>query len=567
MTLWVPALLIGFAVLAVVADYLTRRVGVAAAEVTAHNERFLVHAINDERCTGCETCVSACPTNVLQLIGHKSRATQFDQCIQCEKCVHVCPTQALVMHLPDEKPPAIRVPEIDEWFQTKVPGQYLIGEVAGKPLVKNAANLGRMVVEHLIREGVTASGSSDPRDVDVLIVGSGPGGLSAALACVHHGLSHLVVEKEHVVASTVARYPAGKPFIAEPAGTANRSFLPVYDASKEEILSVWTNVIEAAGLNLATGEAVDSVVRRDVGDFEVRTASAAYRAQRVVLATGVRGKPRALGVPGEQLPKVQSMLEDPKVYRGLDVLVVGGGDTALEAVVALHDAGAKVTVSYRGKSFSRASKANKAAIDRLVRSNAAAVHFGSTVIDFGDADVGLRLADGAERRIDNHGAFVLIGADAPVRWLSKVGIEMVERPHSYSAGDTAELLVRLGCVDVCPVDVAAAMARVRGEEPLAVESPNVIASAPRPQRARADSVVSRVFRRFAHTIRRADPVVRRADTGRPRADAVRPRAVRLRADTVRDPVPSSPQRSDDEWESMPTWVVPANEIGLPRSTQ
>ena len=106
----------------------------------------LLHSINDDRCIGCEACVDVCPTEVLDLVDHKVRVARFSDCVQCEQCASACPTQALVMYRAGTAPRMLTVPEIDEQFQTGVPGQYLIGEVAGKPLVKNAANLGRAVI-------------------------------------------------------------------------------------------------------------------------------------------------------------------------------------------------------------------------------------------------------------------------------------------------------------------------------------------------------------------------------------------------------------------------------------
>src|SRR5215471_7134311 len=129
------------------------RHGVGTAGRTATSApapRILVHDINDDRCTGCDACVAVCPTNVLDLVDNKSRVLRFEDCIQCEACMFACPTEALVMFPEGATPPALKVPELDAYYQTAVKGQYLIGEVAGKPLVKNAANLGRAVVEHML---------------------------------------------------------------------------------------------------------------------------------------------------------------------------------------------------------------------------------------------------------------------------------------------------------------------------------------------------------------------------------------------------------------------------------
>src|SRR3954471_2156769 len=164
------------------------------APATTVGPRILVHDINDDRCTGCDACVAVCPTNVLDLVANKSRVLRFQDCIQCEACMFACPTEALVMFPEGSTPPPLKIPEIDENFQTAVPGQYLIGEVAGKPLVKNAANLGRVVVEHMLQSGLRPGALGGvPGAVDVAIIGSGPGGLSAALTCIQKGLSYVVL--------------------------------------------------------------------------------------------------------------------------------------------------------------------------------------------------------------------------------------------------------------------------------------------------------------------------------------------------------------------------------------
>ncbi len=426
--------------------------------------RILVHDINDDRCTGCDACVAVCPTNVLDLVANKSRVLRFEDCIQCEACMFACPTEALVMFPEGHEPPPLQVPEIDDNFQTAVPGQYLIGEVAGKPLVKSAANLGRAVIEHMMTTGLRPGAIGRGENVcDVAIVGSGPGGLSAGLTCIQKGLSYVLLEKEQLIASTIARYPKGKLVMAEPYDTDNLSFLPVFDSAKEQLIPIWQELIGRVNLQIRQGESVETIARIADGTFEIRTTVATYHAQRVVLSIGTRGKPRTLQVPGENLPKVHSLLEDPDEWRGRAVLVVGGGDSACEAALALADAGARVMISYRGKGFSRAAPKNKQAIEAYAAEGRIKAKLGSQVLSFEPDSVALALGDGTQKRYPNEGTFVLIGADPPVAWLEKMGIQFVYRPHQYQMGKTDDTVRRFVMrANVCPEDAARAAAQILG---------------------------------------------------------------------------------------------------------
>ncbi len=530
MTLWVPVALAVQSLL-IMAIASSRRARFARreamqAQVNQEELRYLVHAINDDRCTGCDACVTVCPTNVLELIGHKSRVMRFGDCVQCEACARVCPTTALVMHPTGTEPPPLTFPDIDGSFQTSVPGQYLIGEVAGKPLVKNAANLGRFVVEHMLASGLTPH-PTDSKVVDVAIVGSGPGGLSAALTCVHHGLSYILLEKEQIMASTVSRYPVGKPFMAEPARGENLSFLPVYDTSKEQLIATWKQTLQLAGVPIRHGAAVESVTRGEDGLFTIDTTAGRGRARRVVLAIGTRGKPRSLKVPGEHLPLVHSLLENPADHADQRTLVVGGGDSAIEAALALARAGANVTLAYRGRSFTRAKKANKDAIDAAAADGSIELLYQCNPTEITERDIAVMLGDGTARRLPVDAIFVLIGADLPVKWLGKVGVGFVERPHAHQLGATDALIRNLAPhAAACPDDPAMAVALVRGQE------------VPPPRREQ--SVVSRVFRRArAASTRWVDSAVSRLRTAPPLPPPV-PAPRRPATPRVAAPPPSRP---------------------------
>jgi thioredoxin reductase/ferredoxin len=398
----------------------------------------LLHSINDDRCIGCEACVDVCPTEVLELREHIVKVARFSDCVQCEQCMNVCPTMALVMYRQGTQPKMLTVPELDDSFQTGVPGQYLIGEVAGKPLVKNAANLGRAVIEHIARTLPARGGDV----LDVAIVGSGPGGLSAGLTCIKHGLTCTVIEKEHVISSTVSRYPKGKHFMAEPANVENVSYLPVFDGSKEELVAAWQQVVDGVKLPIKLGEAVETVTRGDDGVFTIKTTVATYRARTVVLATGLRGKPRLLAVPGANLEKVQSLLDDPAEFAGEHVLVVGGGDSAVEGAMSLVDAGATVTLSYRGDGFKRCKQGNQKRLAEYTAANKLAVLLESNVAEFTPTQVSIKLADKTTSTIPNQRAFVLIGADTPVAWLETNNVRFVERPHLYALGSSEDVVRR-----------------------------------------------------------------------------------------------------------------------------
>jgi thioredoxin reductase/ferredoxin len=417
-----------------------KRVGGVAE---APRKRLLVHSINDDRCTGCEACITVCPTDVLELKENKSRVIRFGDCIQCEQCVTSCPTTALVMHYEGTPPPPIRLPALDDYYQA-TPGLYLIGEAAGKPLVKNSSNLGRAVVEHMVVTGMQSWGAEAAKrgHFDVLIVGSGPSGLSAALSCIAKKLTYVMIEKDELVASTVARYPKGKHVMAEPYDVRCVGLLPVWDAHKDELLAAWRTIIDRTGIEVQTREAVEDVAREPRGYYRVKTTKRQYLAQSVVLGIGTRGKPRKLGVPGEALTKVTPLLTDPADHKRQRVLVVGGGDSAVEAAIALAPVAQQVTLSYRGKQLSRCKAKNRQQLDELEAAGRIRVVFSSTVVEIQEGMVLLKVGDKLER-IQNDHVFTCIGGDAPVKWLEGLGVRFSEIDHMAMRPPTDQVVEAL----------------------------------------------------------------------------------------------------------------------------
>jgi thioredoxin reductase len=278
----------------------------------------------------------------------------------------------------------------------------------------------------------------------VLIVGSGPAGLSAAMSCLQRKLSYVVIEKDAFVASTIARYPKGKKVMAEPYDVRCVGLLPVWDSSKEGAIAEWNRILTQVGLDIRMREAVEAV-KHEGTTFAVKTDKGNYRAQKVLLCIGTRGKPRRLNVPGEDQEWIVPLLDDPDLYKNKTLLVVGGGDSAVEAAIALaaSELRNKVILSYRGKAFNRVKAKNRQDLDMLVKQQRILLLLGSTVQQFGKDGATLKLVEGRSRDIKFQGAFVLIGGDPPLKWLESMGIGYVQKAHAFMRPPTDLLVERL----------------------------------------------------------------------------------------------------------------------------
>jgi putative YpdA family bacillithiol system oxidoreductase len=311
---------------------------------------------------------------------------------------------------------------MSEDHETSVENLFIAGELGGLALIKNAVNQGRDSIDviHQRIDGLRAT-SADQEVFDVVIVGAGPAGISASLRAAEHGLKALTLERESV-GGTVSKYPRSKLVMTSPVEFPLHGKFHKTALSKEELLAFWEKVMKRTDLNIHSGEGVEAVRKEDDGLFGIRTARQEYRSRTVVLALGRAGTPRKLGVKGEELPHVLYRLIEADHYTNQNILIVGGGDSAVEAAMGLaHQAGNKVTVSYRKGEFSRLKDRNTKRIEEHIKSQKLEVLFNSSPTEFRVGSVSIEVA-GEIRELPNDYVWIFAGGTPPSDFLKAAGI-------------------------------------------------------------------------------------------------------------------------------------------------
>ena len=393
----------------------------AAVDNGLHEPDSLHPWIDPAKCLGCGACVSACPEgDILGIINGRAQLIEPSSCIGHGACKASCPFDAISLVFGSETR-GVDLPVIGQDFQTNIPGIYIAGELGGMGLIRNAIEQGRQALDAISKRPRAKTADI----LDVIIVGAGPTGFSASLAAKERGLTFKTFDQE-TLGGTVAHFPRGKLVMTRPAVLPIIGEVKLDKFAKEDLLEFWHDVQHKTGLQFNFNEGVETVRPLDAAGngFEVTTAKGVYLARNVLLAIGRRGSPRKLDVPGEDLPNVVYRLADPQQYRGKSVVIVGGGDSAIEAAVSIaNEPGTTVTLSYRGSAFARCKQQNRDAIAALAQNGRIHI-FLNSVIEFITEHAVQIAHDGHVTKLKTDSIIICAGGIVPSGFLKSIGVEI-----------------------------------------------------------------------------------------------------------------------------------------------
>lgn len=393
-----------------------------AKEFGFHEPISLHPVINEDICIGSGACIAACPEkDILGIVSGKAQIINASHCVGHGACFHACPVEAITLVMGTEKR-GVELPHVSQNYETNVRGIYIAGELGGMGLIKNAVEQGSLAMNNIIK----ALPSKASTQYDVIIVGAGPAGIAASLTAAKANKRFLTIEQDSL-GGTVFTFPRAKIVMTSPMELPLHGKVKLHETSKSELLSLWLEILDKNNISINENEKVKEIVSYS-NYFEVITNKGKYTTSKVLLSIGRSGSPRKLGVPGENKEKVAYRLLEPELIKNKKILVVGGGDSAIETALLLTEDGTnKVTLSYRSSSFNRLKPLNLKKIESTIKQNLISVIYESNVAEINEDEVKLKLKNGSTIPVQNDLVYIFAGGELPNKFLEKIGIKITKK--------------------------------------------------------------------------------------------------------------------------------------------
>jgi thioredoxin reductase len=385
-------------------------------------EPVSLHPVVDvNSCIQSGACIRACPEHdILGIRNGKATVINASRCVGHGACFHACPTEAISLFIGTEKR-GVDLPHVNPFFESNVKGIFIAGEMGGMGLIKNAVEQGKQAVNNILK-------SLDPKsraEFDLVIVGAGPAGISAALEAKKHHLKTVTLEQD-TLGGTVFTFPRAKVVMTSAMDIPLYGKVKLYETSKKELLDLWNSILQKHEIQIHENKKVEKIVQEN-GGFSVLTKDGnQYSARRVLLAIGRRGSPRKLNIPGESLPKVAYRLLEPELISGKKIVVVGGGDSAVESALLLMEQN-HVTLSYRNESFSRLKPKNNKKLKEAAAEKRLNVLLQSNLISIEENKVLIQVKDEEACPMENNLVYIFAGGELPTEFLKNAGIEITRK--------------------------------------------------------------------------------------------------------------------------------------------